>query len=149
MKKTNHYEICKAKLQYLNYSPKTQSTYLHYIEQFLNATKIPPSRLTSQDFQSYLDNFNFTSTSQQNQVINSIRFLYKFGLNKKYDKVSFKRPKSEKKLPKVVDSNFILTKLDQIDTYGEASHDVVDELMEIVDSLNEGEQSLMLELYYS
>jgi hypothetical protein len=37
----------------------------------------------------------------------------------------------------------------QIDTYGEASHDVVDELMEIVDSLNEGEQSLMLELYYS
>jgi site-specific recombinase XerD len=115
VKKTNHYEICKAKLQYLNYSPKTQSTYLHYIEQFLNATKIPPSRLTSQDFQSYLDNFNFSSTSQQNQVINSIRFLYKFGLNKKYDKVSFKRPKSEKKLPKVVDSNFILTKLGQID----------------------------------
>ena len=38
---------------------------------------------------------------------------------------------------------------DQIDTYGEASHDVVDELMEIVDSLNEWEQSLMLELYYS
>ena len=37
---------------------------------------------------------------------------------------------------------------DQIDTYGEASHDVVDELMEIVDSLNEAEQSLMLELYY-
>jgi site-specific recombinase XerD len=115
VKKTNHYEICKAKLQYLNYSPKTQSTYLHYIEQFLNATKIPPTRLTSQDFQSYLDNFNFTSTSQQNQVINSIRFLYKFGLNKKYDKVSFKRPKSEKKLPKVVDSDFILTKLGQID----------------------------------
>lgn len=37
---------------------------------------------------------------------------------------------------------------DQIDTYGEASHDIVDELMEIVDSLNESEQSLMLELYY-
>jgi hypothetical protein len=45
--------------------------------------------------------------SQQNQVINAIRFLYKFGLNKKYDKVSFKRPKSEKKLPKVVDGEFI------------------------------------------
>jgi len=37
---------------------------------------------------------------------------------------------------------------DQIDTYGEAAHDVVDELMEIVDSLNDVEQSLMLELYY-
>ncbi len=37
---------------------------------------------------------------------------------------------------------------DQIDTYGEASLDVVDELMEIVDSLNDVEESLMLELYY-
>jgi len=37
---------------------------------------------------------------------------------------------------------------EQIDTYGESSHDVVDELMEIVDSLNDQEQSLMLELYY-
>jgi len=37
---------------------------------------------------------------------------------------------------------------DQIDTYGEASHDVVDELMEIVDYLDDAEQSLILELYY-
>jgi len=48
-------------------------------------------------------------------VINSIRFLYKFGLNKKYDKVNFKRPKSEKKLPKVIDSEFIKTKLSNIE----------------------------------
>jgi site-specific recombinase XerD len=53
--------------------------------------------------------------SQQNQVINAIRFLYKFGLNKKYDKVSFKRPKSEKKLPKVVDGEFIRTQLSKIE----------------------------------
>jgi hypothetical protein len=30
--------------------------------------------------------------------------LYKEVLGKKYDKVSFKRPRSEKKLPKVIDS---------------------------------------------
>jgi site-specific recombinase XerD len=53
--------------------------------------------------------------SQQNHVINAIRFLYKFGLNKKYDKVSFKRPKSEKKLPKVVDGEFIRTQLSKIE----------------------------------
>jgi site-specific recombinase XerD len=52
--------------------------------------------------------------SQQNQVINAIRFLYKFVLNKKYDKVSFKRPKSEKKLPKVVDREFIINQLSKI-----------------------------------
>ena len=36
------------------------------------------------------------------------------GLNKKYDKVSFKRPKSEKKLPKVIDGEFIKEKLSKI-----------------------------------
>jgi site-specific recombinase XerD len=47
-------------------------------------------------------------------VINAIRFLYKFGLDKKYDKVSFKRPKSEKKLPQVIDHNHIITQLSKI-----------------------------------
>ena len=107
MKKTDYYKICEQKLKYLNYSERTQTCYLFYIKQFLDKTEIPPTRLGSQDFQSYLDNYQFTSVSQQNQVINAIRFLYKFGLNKKYDKVSFKRPKSEKKLPKVVDGEFI------------------------------------------
>ena len=114
MKKTNYYEICNQKLNYLNYSPKTKTTYLYYIQEFLNSQTIPPSRLTSQDFQSYLDNYNFSSISKQNQVINAIRFLYKFGLNKKYDKVSFTRPKKEKKLPKVVDNQYILNQLQNI-----------------------------------
>ncbi len=114
MKKTNYYEICNQKLNYLNYSPKTKTTYLYYIQEFLNSQTIPPSRLTSQDFQSYLDNYNFSSISKQNQVINAIRFLYKFGLNKKYDKVSFTRPKKEKKLPKVVDNQYIINQLQNI-----------------------------------
>ncbi len=115
MKKTNYYEICNQKLKYLNYSDRTIKSYLFYINQFLNSIKIPPTRLTSQDFQSYLDEYKFTSVSQQNQVINSIRFLYKFGLDKKYDKVSFKRPKTEKKLPKVIDGEYIKTQLAKIE----------------------------------
>ena len=82
MKKINYYEICNQKLKYLNYSDRTIKSYLHYIQQFLTTIKISPTRLTSSDFQSYLDNYTFTSISQQNQVINAIRFLYKFGLNK-------------------------------------------------------------------
>ena len=115
MKKTNYYEICNQKLKYLNYSDRTIKSYLFYINQFLNSVKISPTRLTSSDFQSYLDNYNFTSVSQQNQVINAIRFLYKFGLEKKYDKVSFKRPKSEKKLPQVIDHNHIINQLSKIE----------------------------------
>ena len=114
MKRIDYYEICNQKLKYLNYSDRTIKSYLFYINQFLSKINISPTRLTSSDFQSYLDNYQFTSTSQQNGVINAIRFLYKFGLNKKYDKVSFKRPKSEKKLPQVIDHNHIITQLSKI-----------------------------------
>lgn len=115
MEKTNYYEICNQKLKYLNYSDRTVKSYLFYIDQFLNRIKISPTRLTSGDFQSYLDNYKFTSVSQQNQLINAIRFLYKFGLEKKYDKVSFKRPRSEKKLPRVIDGDFIKHQLSKIE----------------------------------
>ena len=52
---------------------------------------------------------------KQNQVINAIRFLYKYGLDRKYDKVSFKRPKPEKKLPRVIDGEFIKERLFKIE----------------------------------
>jgi len=115
MKKTNYYEICNQKLKYLNYSNRTIDIYLYYINQFLDNNETYPTRLKSKDFQKYLDNYSFTSVSQQNQVINSIRFLYKYGLNKKYDKVSFKRPRRENKLPQVIDCNFIISRLNEIE----------------------------------
>ena len=115
MKKTNYSEICRTKLEYLNYSPKTIKLYLSYIDQFLTKNIKAPTTLNSKDFQDYLDDYNFTSVSQQNQVINAIRFLYKFGLEKKYDKVSFKRPRNEKKLPKVIDGEFIKQQLFKIE----------------------------------
>ena len=115
MKKTDYYEICEQKLKYLNYSKRTAGCYLYHIKKFLDSTEIPPTRLGSHDFQSYLDSYQFSSISQQNQVINAIKFLYKFGLDRKYDKVSFKRPKSEKKLPRVIDGEFIKEKLSKIE----------------------------------
>ncbi len=109
-------KICEEKFEYLNYSPRTKDNYLSHIKNFLNHIGSKQViHCNAQDFQSYLDNYKFTSTAQQNQIINAIRFLYKFGLNKKYDKVSFKRPKSDKKLPKVIDSNSIIDKLNKID----------------------------------
>lgn len=115
MKKTDYSGICRQKLEYLNYSSKTIKLYLSYIDQFLSKNVKPPTTLNSKDFQNYLDTYKFTSVSQQNQVINAIRFLYKFGLEKKYDKVSFKRPRNEKKLPKVIDGEFIKTQLSKIE----------------------------------
>jgi len=111
MKNEKTYNICKQKLYYLNYSERTISIYLHYIKKFLTSISVNIQRINSKHFQSYLDNYNFTSISQQNQIINSIRFLYKFVLNKKYDKVFFNRPKKEKKLPRVINGELIKNKL--------------------------------------
>ena len=108
-------KICEQKFIYLNYSPRTKDNYICHIKDFLKSLGDKQIvHCNSKDFQSYLNNYQFTSVSQQNQVINAIRFLYKYGLNKKYDKVSFKRPKSEKKLPKVIDHDHIICQLEKI-----------------------------------
>lgn len=108
-------KICEQKFTYLNYSTKTKDIYMYYIKEFVEwCGDKRITHLCSKEFQTYLDSYKFSSVSQQNQVINAIRFLYKYGLNKKYDKVSFKRPKKEKKLPKVIDNEFILNKLSNI-----------------------------------
>ena len=107
-------KICKQKFKYLNYAENTAENYLPYIEKFLDSVDKPFQHLVSKDFQNYLNNYKFTSISQQNQVINAIRFLYKFVLDKKYDKVSFKRPKAERKLPQVIDKDFLVKQINQI-----------------------------------
>ena len=108
-------KISEEKFIYLNYSPRTASTYMYYIKEFIKSVGDKQiAHCNSADFQSFLDNFKFTSVSQQNQVINAVKFLYERVLDKKYDKVSFTRPRSEKKLPQVIDKDFILSKIDKI-----------------------------------
>jgi len=115
MKNQKIIKICEEKFIYLNYSPRTRDNYMSHIKSFLESLADKQIvHCNSNDFQSYLNNYKFTSISQQNQVINSIRFLYKEVLNKKYDKVSFKRPRTERKLPKVIDGEYIKSQLSKI-----------------------------------
>jgi site-specific recombinase XerD len=111
MKKINYYEIAKQKMQYFNYSEHTINIYAHYIKQFIEAIDVPPSRIDANKFTDYLLAYKFTSNSQQNQVINSLKFLYTKVLNRKYGKVDFKRPRKEKKLPRVIDSKILKAKI--------------------------------------
>jgi site-specific recombinase XerD len=109
-------KICEQKFIYLNYSPRTKENYMHHIKSFIKSVgEKQVAHLNSKDFQNYLDNYSFSSVSHQNQVINAIRFLYKYGLERKYDKVSFKRPRSEKKLPQIIDKAFLLDAINKIE----------------------------------
>lgn len=111
MKHDKILKICFEKLQYLNYSEKTAEIYTCYIQKFLIKTNKYPQHLVASDFQQYLNTFSFTSISQQNQVINSIKFLYEKILRRKYGKIDFTRPRKNKTLPRVIDSDFILKKI--------------------------------------
>jgi len=99
--------IVNQKLKYFRYSKRTIEIYLHYIEKFLVTVNEYPQHLTGNHFQTYLDNYNFSSGSQQNQIINAIKFLYEKVLDRKYGKVRFDRPKTELFLPDIIDETYL------------------------------------------
>ena len=98
-------KIYFEKLKYFKYSDNTIKTYCHYVSEFLEFTKKNYQHLTSNDFTFYFEKYKFNSTSQQNQIISAIKFLYKKVLNKKYAKIDFSRPRKEKKLPRIIDKS--------------------------------------------
>lgn len=104
-------KIYCEKLKYFNFSRNTIKIYTHYVSEFLEFTKKNYQHLTSKDFQFYLDHYKFSSTSQQNQIISSIKFLYEKVLNKKYAKIDFSRPKKERRLPQIIDKDVLKNKI--------------------------------------
>ena len=98
----------KNKLMYFNYSSNTIRDYSHYWEKFLISVNKYEQHLVSKDLESYLLNFSFSSISQQNQIINALKFGWEKVLNKKYNKIDFQRPRKEKKLPKVIEKQYAL-----------------------------------------
>lgn len=98
----------RNKIRYFNYSNRTEEIYVHYFEKFLITINKYSQHLTSKDFEDYLLNYNFSSISQQNQIINALKFGYEKVLNKKYSKIDFERPRTEKKLPQVIEKKLAL-----------------------------------------
>ena len=103
-----------AKMDNMNYSKNTIKVYEYYLREFISTINKPVLRISSEDFSAYLSNYRYKSVSQQNQIINSIKFLCVNILNKKYNKVSFIRPRKETKLPEIIPKDELLLKLDKI-----------------------------------
>lgn len=106
--------IYKQKLEFLNYSKNTIKIYSFYCDQFVLKINKQIDHINSSDFQKYLNYYNFTSVSQQNQIISAIKFFYDKVLNKKYKKVDFQRPRKEKRLPRIIDKEYILSNSNKI-----------------------------------
>ena len=104
-------------LRYKNYSDRTIQMYLHYTEKFLLITKTSDAyQLSTKTLVDYLYSYKYSSISQQNQIINSLKIFYKHILNKSnvhLDKIE--RPRKEKTLPKVIDKDFLLNRIEKIE----------------------------------
>lgn len=89
-----------------NFSPKTIQAYLYYNKELLRFASKDVREIEKQDIRDYIDClFNLgRSSSTVNIAINAIKFYYEGVLQKKFFilKVGIKRPKSEKKLPVVL-----------------------------------------------
>jgi site-specific recombinase XerD len=109
-------EIFTEKLRYKNYSPRTIDVYKSYLKTFLQHNNIKdPYQITTNQIVKFLESYNFTSTSQQNQYIGCLKLFAKYVLNKKDVHLSkVERPRNEKKLPRVIDSEFIKSQLNKI-----------------------------------
>ena len=109
-------KIFEEKLRYKNYSEKSIKLYLSYLNFFLTQQKIKdPYQITTKQIVDFLQSKTYSSTSQQNQYIGCLKLFAKYILNKKDIHLQkIERPKAEKKLPKVIDHNHIITQLDKI-----------------------------------
>ena len=115
MSYVNILKILNERLKYFNYSENTISSYNHYVKEFLESVGKYTQHLVSSDVQNYLNEYNFTSVSQQNQIISSIKFFYEKVLDKKYSKINFHRPRTRRRLPIITEKEFLLTKISKIE----------------------------------
>lgn len=110
-------QIFENKLRYKNYSVNTVKVYTQILSQYLKETNCKdPYRVLTKDIIYFLENKKFTSTSQQNQFIGCLKLFARYILNKKdvhLDKIE--RPRGEKKLPKIIEKEFIINKLSKIE----------------------------------
>lgn len=110
-------EIFENKLRYKNYSKNTIKVYRQTLYQYLKEIDCKdPYKIRTKDIVWFLENREFSSVVQQNQFIGCLKLFARYILNRKdihLDKIE--RPKKEKKLPKVIEKEFLLDKLSKIE----------------------------------
>ena len=104
-------EKLQKKLRFQNYSEQTVKTYVSYAEMFLSHFSQDVYHIPIKDAQHFLENFTYSSISQQNQIISSVKFLYINVVGSKLNTLNIKRPRKEKKLPRVIDANLLADKI--------------------------------------
>ncbi|MEA3287603.1 MAG: site-specific integrase [Candidatus Marinimicrobia bacterium] len=91
-------------MQIRNYSPRTIRNYLSSISRISQHYNITPDKLTREQIKSYLQariNAGSFSASSVNQLISALKILFVDVLHLKWDIISVKRARREKRIPVV------------------------------------------------
>lgn len=107
-------EKLRNKLSFQKYSNSTINTYLSYSEMFLSSFDKDVYHISVKEAQYYLEGFNYSSISQQNQIISAIKSLYKNVVGRKLNTLNIIRPRKEKKIPRVIDAELLAVKIKAI-----------------------------------
>jgi site-specific recombinase XerD len=107
-------EVMRKTLRRRNYSEQTVKTYCNYAGKFISSFNSDAYHISTKQAKKYLEDYNYSSVSQQNQIINAVKFLYREVLGSKLRDLKVARPRKEKKLPRVIDKKFLVSKIKAI-----------------------------------
>lgn len=88
-----------------NYSERTISSYLHMLQSVCRYYKLPPGRISNEQFKDYLYYLTDSvqcSVSMVNQAISVWKILQQDILGRKWEEMKVRRPRHEKRLPEVL-----------------------------------------------
>jgi site-specific recombinase XerD len=110
-------EVYRKKLRFKRYAERTVEVYEYYLSEFLKELKIKdPYQVSTKQIISYLENRNYSSVSQQNQIIGCLKLFARYILNKSDVHLNkIERPRQERKLQPVIPRDHILKSLDNIE----------------------------------
>ena len=105
------------KLRYLNYSERTISIYVCYFQKFLEEENIKdPYQVTTKQVVQFLENKEYSSSSVQNQYIGALKFFLENILKRKSHNISsIKRPKKQRKIPRIIDAESLVRKIKSVE----------------------------------
>lgn len=106
-------KVLERKLRYKRYAESTILTYSNYVRLFIIEQGIKdPYQVTTKQIIDYLENKNYSSATQQTQIISSLKIFAKYILNKKEIHLSkIERPRRTKKIQPVIPRAEILQKI--------------------------------------
>ncbi len=107
-------EKMDRKLRFQNYAETSIRTYISYTRLFLSDFNKDIYHISVKEAEEWLLNYPYSSRSQQNQIISSVKFLYSNIVGRKLNTLKIKRPRKQKKIPRVIDAESLAIKIKRI-----------------------------------